>query len=72
MMLCIYLKRGDAHKHAFRKLLTILVVAKNPISNSMKTSNYVFQNKIVKILNLIITLSFGEDTIKICTFTYSW
>lgn len=43
--------------------LLILVVAKNPISNLMKTSNYIFQNKTVKTLNLTI-LSFGKDTIK--------
>lgn len=60
MMLFIYLERGDARKHAFRKLLTILVVAKNPISNSMRTSNYIFQNKIVKILNLIINTQFWQ------------
>ena len=44
--------------------LLILVVAKNPISNLMKTSSYIFQNKTVKTLNLIIILSFGKDTIK--------
>ena len=44
--------------------LLILVVAKNPISNLMTTSSYIFQNKTVKTLNLIIILSFGKDTIK--------
>lgn len=44
--------------------LLVLVVANNPVSNLMKTSNYIFQNKIVRTLNLIIILSFGKDTIK--------
>ena len=44
--------------------LLVLVVANNPVSNLMKTSNYIFQNKIVRTLNLIIILSLGKDTIK--------
>lgn len=35
-----------------RVLIAILVVAKNPISNLMRTYNYVFQNKIMKILKI--------------------